>query len=171
MDAEKALVKYDDIIKRLSYIYKVEGYDAEDLAQEFRMVLLGCVTTFEPAKNVTFNTYLTRSCENRVKRLRRKQEPTVSLNNYAGQTTEFIDLLETQTLNPEDLGMHSEIIGLILDELNNMKYGYVTLYHLLYNISQKEIAKMSGLSYSYINKIHQKNINELRYKLGKIYRK
>ena len=168
-EAEEALIKYEDIIRRLSYIFKVEGYDHDDLEQEFRMVLLGCMSKFDKSRDVTFNTYLTRSCENRVKRLRRKQEFTVSLNADAGVTIEFIDLLESKTMDPEEFSKHDESVKLVMDVLDNRKYGEVTKMYLMYGLSQIEIAEYMGMSKSYINKIHNKNLEAVRKQLGKRY--
>lgn len=160
MDKELMLVKYDNLIKNIASKTSIYNYEYDDIVQELYMVALACADKFDESKGIEFSTYLTKSCQYKIKELRMKNrvypEP---LDEEVGDGTTFLDMLvDTHTQTPEQWTMEQDI----LEELDKLPYGHITRMFYLDGKTQIEIAEELGLSQSYVNKVNRKNLQYLR---------
>ena len=160
MDRDKMLEQYDNLIKSIARGAKVNNYEHEDIVQELYMVALACADKFDASKGIEFSTYLTKSCQYKIKELRMKNKVYAEpLDEEVGDGTTFLDmLLDTHSQTPDEWTMEQDI----LEELDKLPYGYITKMFYLEGKSQIEIADELGLSQSYVNKVNRKNLQHLR---------
>ena len=159
MDREQAIEQYDDLLKHLARNARVNYYEYEDILQELYMVAITCADKFDDSKGTAFSTYLTKSCQYKIKELRIKNrhynEP---LDELVGDGTTFLDMLQDPyTQSPELWTLEQDILA----ELDKLPYGNITRMYFLEGKSQIEIAEELGLSQSYVNKVNRKNIEHL----------
>lgn len=138
----------------------INGFDYDDIVQELYMVLLRCTQTFKPEMGFKFSTYFERACDNKLNKLRKVNKYTVPLNNVKYANVEWVDELEDKTDHIEKF-FTDDLRNAVIEKLKEMPKGYVTLMYLVDEIPQTEIAELTGLSYSYVNKTHRKNIKKL----------
>jgi RNA polymerase sporulation-specific sigma factor len=160
MDKEQMLIKYNNLIKSIASKTSINNYDYDDIVQELYMVALSCADKFDASKGIEFSTYLTKSCQYKIKELRMKHraypEP---LDEEVGDGTTFLDMLiDPFTQTPEEWTLENDI----LEELDKLPYGHITRMFYLEGKSQIEIAEELGLSQSYVNKVNRKNLEHLR---------
>jgi len=169
MTDTELLEKYEGLVRKLSYTNKVYGFESEDLQQEFRMLLLTCNTKFDPNYGVEFSTYFVKSCKNKVSKLRKKEDNYLSLNAQIDKVSgqEFIDFIETKVVNPMEEVLNGELNEQVLSALDKLKYGYYTLWYLVYGVSQSDIAKIEGTDRYMVSRRHRNNLKILRRKFQK----
>jgi RNA polymerase sigma factor (sigma-70 family) len=160
MDKEKMIIQYDNLIKSIARNTRINNHEHDDIVQELYMVALNCADKFNPEKGIEFSTYLTKSCQYKIKELRMKNkvypEP---LDEEIGDGTTFLDmLLDMDTQSPEAWTLEQDI----LEELDKLPHGHITRMFYLEGKSQIEIAEELGLSQSYVNKVNRKNLEHLR---------
>jgi RNA polymerase sigma factor (sigma-70 family) len=160
MDREKVLRDYENLLRKLAHGTKVNNFTYDDIMQELYMVAVNCADKFNPDKGIEFSTYLTKSCQYKIQDLRKKNRNSAeNLDNFVGEDTTFLDMLEDQqNPTPEEWTLEQDI----LEELDKLPYGNITRMFFLEGKSQIEIAEELGLSQSYVNKTHRKNIEKLR---------
>ena len=61
--------QWKPLINKFSYKYVIPGQDAEDIAQELRVVLLKAQRTYDPDKGIKFITYLYKMFDSRIKNI------------------------------------------------------------------------------------------------------
>lgn len=167
---EKQLEIYDKLIKQLASIKKVYGMTEEDLAQEFRMVLMKCNQNFNPEKGVAFETYFIGSCNNRVRDLirdnNRFKRPRIyyALNEPIGEEgEERIDFIEDSNESYTPLLMEH-----MMNYLEELDFGFITRLYIVEGLSQTEIAERYHLSKSFVSRQHQQNLKLLKKKIEKM---
>jgi RNA polymerase sigma factor (sigma-70 family) len=146
MTIEEGLIAYDNLIVRLSKNNKVNGYDNDDLAQEFRMILIKCLKNFNKDKNVKFDTYFITACKNEISRLRRKnKDKALSLNEEINENEEYLDNVLDKSyqfnFDKKELEMF----------LSKEKYGEYAILYLIYNMKQSDIASKYNVSNVWVN--------------------
>lgn len=146
MTLEEGLIAYDNLILRLAKNNKVHGYDNEDLAQEFRMILIKCLNNFDESKRVKFETYFITACKNEVNRLRRKnKELTLSLNEEVNENEEYLDNVLDKSYQFDFDKKELEMF------LSKEKYGEYAILYLIYNMKQSDIASKYNVSNVWVN--------------------
>lgn len=160
MDRETVLLDYENLLRKIAHKTKINNFTYDDIMQELYMVAINCADKFNPDKGIAFSTYLTKSCQYKVQELRMKnRHHTENLDDYVGEDTTFLDMLQDPyNPTPEEWTLEQDI----LEELDKLPYGNITRMFLLEGKSQIEIAKELGLSQSYVNKTHRRNIEKLR---------
>jgi RNA polymerase sigma factor (sigma-70 family) len=168
-EIEKLLIEYDPLIVKLSKYNQVQGYDEEDLQQEFRMVFLKCYKNYDKTKGAKFDTYFITSCKNKVKKIKAKmyadKRPLIeySLNRIDRETgLEMLQLYEDKRKQEYDDVLLQEII----DSLSTMEFGDLTMDYFFEEMTYEELSKKYEIS---VSKAYRKNINNLE-NLRKIYK-
>jgi len=146
MTMEEGLITYDNLIVRLSKNNKVNGYDNDDLAQEFRMILIKCLKNFKKDRNVKFETYFITACKNEVCRLRKKNKnKALSLNEGVNDNEDFLDNVIDKSYQFEFDKKELEMF------LSKEKYGEYAILYLIYNMKQSDIALKYNVSSVWVN--------------------
>ena len=156
--------------------YENTGVDLEDLVSIGSVGLIKGVNTYKLDKNIKLATYASRCIDNEILMFLRK-------NKRRRSEISFEDNLsfdsEGNELHLEDiLGTDSDIVTRGLEEETNKKMLYAEIEKLsdrdkkimilrygLYNseeMTQKDVAKLLGISQSYISRIEKKVIRRLK---------
>ena len=160
----------------LSKKYENTGVDLEDLVSIGTIGLIKGVNTYKLDKNIKLATYASRSIDNEIlmflrKNKRRKGE--ISFEDSLSYDSEGNELhLEDILGTDQDIvtrPLEEEIEKKILyDELIKLNDRDKEIMMLRYGLcgrkekTQKEVAKMLGISQSYISRIEKKVINKLK---------
>jgi len=178
IDAKNKLIEHNlRLVVFLSKKYESTGVDLEDLVSIGTIGLIKGVNTYKLDKNIKLATYASRCIDNEIlmylrKNKRRKGEVSFedSLSfDSEGNELHLEDILGTE----EDLvtkGLEEETEKKLLYEeigkLNNRDKEIMVLRYGLYNnpeLTQKDVAKLLGISQSYISRIEKKVIKKLKY--------
>lgn len=157
--------------------YQPPPEEMEDLLSIGTIGLMKAVVTFNPQKSTRLGTYAARCIENEVLmhlRGKKKSSKEVSLYEPIGTDREGneIQLFDVIEMNEEDvyrrLERKEDIIRLyqkVESELSARERMVLKLRYGLYNeeeYTQREIAKMLGISRSYVSRIEKSAIEKLR---------
>lgn len=157
--------------------YQPPPEEMEDLLSIGTIGLMKAVVTFNPQKSTRLGTYAARCIENEVLmhlRGKKKSSKEVSLYEPIGTDREGneIQLFDVIEMNEEDvyrrLERKEDIIRLyqkVESELSSRERMVLKLRYGLYNeeeYTQREIAKMLGISRSYVSRIEKSAIEKLR---------
>ena len=176
-DARSKLIEHNlRLVVFLAKKYENTGVDLEDLVSIGSVGLIKGVNTYKPGKNIKLATYASRCIDNEILMFLRK-------NKRRRGEVSFEDNLsfdsEGNELHLEDvLGTDSDIVTKGLEEEVNKKLLYEEIEKLserdkkimimrygLYNseeMTQKDVAKLLGISQSYISRIEKKVIRRLK---------
>ena len=153
--------KYGGILKKVALTYPVVDMEMDDVLGELNLVFLNCVKNYDKNKS-NFTTYLWQSCVYEIYRMRRQKYNKDSLSlDYATDEGFLWEAIADDLDILEDLVKEHEI-GDIITALDELKYGHYTKMFMLYQIPQKQMAKLENKSISFIQKQHSKNIRELK---------
>lgn len=152
--------------------------DSDDLISIGTIGLIKGVSTFDPGKNVRLATYISRCIENEILmyfRSCRKLSNEISLDEPMeqdgdGTSLSLMDVLSVHdhTLEQIDLSDQSQLIFRALQVLEPREKEIIRLrYGLNGNppLTQREVAKLHGISRSYISRIEKKALLKLRAEL------
>lgn len=158
--------------------YYSSAADADDLISIGTIGLIKGVSTFKPEKNVRLATYISRCIENEILmyfRSCRKLSNEISLDDPMeqdgdGTSLSLMDVLSVHdhTLEQIDLSDQSQLIFRALQVLEPREKEIIRLrYGLNGNppLTQREVAKLHGISRSYISRIEKKALLKLRAEL------
>ena len=159
--------------------YYAQTADQEDLISIGTIGLIKGITTFDPSKGAKLATYAARCVENEILmhfRSQRKSSNDVSLSDYIDTGSDGValslmdvvsedeDLLE-QISNREQLQMVRHLVDTCLTEQErqviNLRYGLQDGHPL----RQREVAKQTGISRSYVSRIEKRALQKLRKEL------
>ena len=176
-NARSKLIEHNlRLVVFLAKKYENTGVDLEDLVSIGSVGLIKGVNTYKPGKNIKLATYASRCIDNEILMFLRK-------NKRRRGEVSFEDNLsfdsEGNELHLEDvLGTDSDIVTKGLEEETNKKLLYEEIERLgdrdkkimimrygLYNseeMTQKDVAKLLGISQSYISRIEKKVIRRLK---------
>ncbi len=159
--------------------YYAQTDDQEDLISIGTIGLIKGITTFDPSKGAKLATYAARCVENEILmhfRSQRKSSNDVSLSDYIDTgsdgtalslmdvVSEDEDLLE-QISNREQLQMVRRLVDTCLTEQErqviSLRYGLQDGRPL----RQREVAKQTGISRSYVSRIEKRALEKLRKEL------
>lgn len=162
-NTEDLYKKYGGIIKKVALTYPVNDMDLDDVIGDLNIVFLNCVKNYDKNKS-NFTTYLWQSCVYEIYRMRRQKYNKDSLSlDYETDEGFLWEAISDDLDVLEELLQETEISD-IIDYLDEIKYGYYTKMFVLYQIPQKQMAKIENKSMSFIQKQHSKNIKELKKK-------
>lgn len=156
--------------------YESTGYDIEDLVSIGSIGLIKGINTYKLSKNIKLATYASRCISNEIlmfirKNKNRKAEVSLeeSLNFDAeGNELHLEDILGTEDdIVPKEFehNLNKEILNKEIAKLSQRDRQIMILRYGLNNskeYTQKEVAKILGISQSYISRIEKKVINSIQ---------
>ena len=176
-DARNMLIERNlRLVAHIVKKYGSFGYDSEDLISIGTIGLIKAISTFDNEKGARLATYAARCIENEILmqiRSSKKTQNEVSLQDPIGVDKEgneiaLIDVIENDNesvLDKVELKIQvKKLYNLMKSVLKGREKTVLELRYGLLNGSgktQKEIAKMLGISRSYVSRIEKKAINKL----------
>lgn len=141
---EKAILffieKYQFLIKKYAFKYKLKNYDADDLIQIGNIAVIAAINKYDPIKGGKYiDAYIINSIKNSFKNLARNQikyKDESSLNIDIDEDTEIEDLI-SDSFDLEDYVINSMMIdslktALSPDEFELIRIAYLTENCTLY---------------------------------------
>ena len=178
LEARNLLVEHNlRLVAHIVKKYQPPPEEMEDLLSIGTIGLMKAVVTFDPEKSARLATYAARCIENELLmhfRGKKKSSKEVSLYEPIGTDREGneIQLFDVIEMGEEDvhhrLGKKEDVIRLyqkVESELSVRERIVLKLRYGLYNeeeYTQREIAKMLGISRSYVSRIEKSAIEKLR---------
>ncbi len=159
--------------------YYAQTADQEDLISIGTIGLIKGITTFDPSKGAKLATYAARCVENEILmhfRAQKKSSNDVSLSDYIDTGSdgtalslmdvvcEDEDMLESIS-NREQLQMVRKLVDTCLTEQERL---VISLRYGLQGgrpLRQREVAKQTGISRSYVSRIEKRALEKLRKEL------
>lgn len=177
IDARNTLIKHN--MRLVAHIVKkyTGSADTDDLLSVGSIGLVKAINTFQEGKGTQLATYTARCIENEILMLLRaskKHKNTASLSDAVGMDKDgneltIIDLLaekEETVFEQVDKSIQKEkFIKLLKETLNEREFEILNLRYGLTDgvaLAQREVAKMMGISRSYISRIEKKAIEKAR---------
>ena len=178
-DLEARNILIERNLRLVSHImkkYYAPGADQEDLVSIGTIGLIKGITTFDPSKGAKLATYAARCIENEILmhfRSQKKSAQDVSLSDYIDSGSEGAalslmdvvseddDLLERVT-NRQDLEAVCRAVNTVLTPQERQVI--ILRYGLGGNPPQRqrEVAKVTGISRSYVSRIEKRALEKLR---------
>lgn len=160
-------------------VKKYQSYedDTEDLLSIGTIGLIKAVVTFDPDKCVRLGTYAARCIENEILmhlRAKKKSAKEVSLyepigTDREGNEIQLFDIIESEADNAHQKIELKDDIRILYNkveaELSSRERLVLKMRYGLYNeeeYTQREIAKLLGISRSYVSRIEKSAIEKLR---------
>lgn len=150
--------------------------DSEDLLSIGTIGLIKGINSFDASKGTRLATYAARCVENEILMMlrgRKKSQNDVSLNDAIGTDKEGNAIMLMDVIENDDIDIFDEIqynssiktlYSNIKDKLTPRERKIIILRYGLIDgncLTQREIAKMLGISRSYISRIEKKAISKL----------
>jgi len=177
-DAEEQLIKHNlRLVAHIVKKYKNTNIDQDELISVGSIGLLKSVKSFDYSKGNSFSTYSARCIQNEILMLIRSQKKfnnQVSLEDKIGSDKDgneicLLDVLQDTSFSVEDRVqtklMYNKILEIINTNLNNREKEIIIMrYGLDGNpaLTQNEVAKILGISRSYISRIEKRAIQILQ---------
>ena len=174
------LERYNDVVNMKANKFFMVGAEREDMVQEGMIGLYKAVKSFDTEKQNSFKTFANMCIERQlitaVKNSNRQKHiplnSSISLNSAAYEDNDDMDKLEIVDLkaedDPSDIIANQEYSKTIERKIKeNLKNRDRTIIELRFGLTggkpktQKEIAKMMGISRSYVSRIETKAIEKL----------
>ena len=160
--------------------YYAQTADQEDLISIGTIGLIKGVTTFDGSKGARLATYAARCVENEILmhfRAQRKTSNDVSLSDYIetgtdGASLSLMDVVSQEEDMAEQVSNREQLqlLGVLVDTcLTEQERQVICLrYGLRGNAPQRqrEVAKATGISRSYVSRIEKRALEKLRHALG-----
>jgi len=161
------------IVKR----YNTLGYECEDLVSIGTIGLIKAITTFNPEKGIRLATYAAKCIENEIRMYIRstvKYKDEISLHvpinvDKDGNESLLIDILVSHAPTIDEQVELSIRKNWLYNKMKTvLKRNEKSILELRYGLpnkaerTQSEIAKMLGISRSYVSRIEKKAIKKLR---------
>ena len=179
-DAEAKHTLIEHNLRLVVYIAKKfdnTGVSVEDLISIGTIGLIKAINTFNPEKNIKLATYASRCIENEILmhlRARKKTSREVSLYEPIGTDREGNEIQLFDVIETDDQEAHrkieekDDILKLyqhVESKLSTRERLVLKMRYGLYNeeeYTQREIAKLLGISRSYVSRIEKSAIEKLR---------
>ena len=177
IEARNKLIEHNlRLVVFLAKKYESTGYDLEDLVSIGSIGLIKGIETYKPDKNIKLATYSSRCIANEILmyiRKNKKRKTEVSLEDALNYDAEGNELHLEDILGTDDniifdefsFKLDKELLKQELKNLNGREKQIMTLRYGLNETeeyTQKEVAKMLGISQSYISRIEKKIIKKLK---------
>lgn len=180
-NARQTLITHNlRLVSHIARKYTVPGYGPDDLISIGVIGLVKAVNSYKPQSGTALGTYAARCIENEILmtlRASRKYRGDVFLQDSVGTDGEgnditYMDILGT---DPEDLE-NAVIRRVTLDKVQSVLSGLPArerlVLELRYGLTdgrqhpQHEIAKLLGISRSYVSRVEKKAVTLLRAAIG-----
>lgn len=177
VQARNILVEHNlRLVAHIIKKYYTQTNDIEDLISIGTIGLIKGINTYKPDKGVRLATYASRCCENEILMYFRSQKKTmgdVSLSDVIetdgeGNSLSFMDVLAQDDEMSERIGeleLCGSLRGLVGSVLSEREGKIITLRYGLNgkaSLTQREAAKVCGISRSYVSRIEKKALEKLR---------
>lgn len=180
LDARNILIERNlRLVAHIMKKYYAQTADQEDLISIGTIGLIKGITTFDPSKGAKLATYAARCVENEILmhfRSQRKSSNDVSLSDYieTGSDGTALSLMDVvcededmleQISNREQLQMVRRLVDTCLTEQERL---VISLRYGLQDgrpLRQREVAKQTGISRSYVSRIEKRALEKLRKEL------
>ena len=160
--------------------YESSGYDIEDLVSIGSIGLIKGINTYKISKKIKLATYASRCISNEILmfiRKNKKRKAEISLEESLNFDAEGNELHLEDVLGTEDdivpktfeKSMHKMLLNKVVSSLDKRDRKIMVLRYGLNNTkeyTQKEVAKMLGISQSYISRIEKKVIDNISSLIG-----
>ena len=181
--AREQLIEHN--LRLVAYIarkYARAGRDGDDIISIGTIGLIKAVSTYDPAKGVALSSYASRCVENEILmsiRAEKRQVSEVSLYDSIGTDSDGTDIALSDILGSEadcvpdavQTSMEGERVRAAMRRvLNERERRVLTLRFGLYGgyaMTQREIARILGISRSYISRIEKKALAKMTAALEK----
>ena len=176
--AKNKLIEHNlRLVVFLSKKYESTGIDLEDLVSIGTIGLIKGVNTYKLDKNIKLATYASRCIDNEILMFLRKNkrkkgeisfEDSLSFDSE-GNELHLEDILGTEDdIVTKELEHETEkkLLYEEIGKLNKRDKEIMIMRYGLYNteeLTQKDVAKLLGISQSYISRIEKKVIKKLKY--------
>lgn len=176
-DARNVLIERNlRLVAHIVKKYSTTGNDSDDLISIGTIGLIKAITTFDNEKGTRLATYAARCIENEILmqiRSNKKLQSEVSLQDPIGVDREGNEIMLIDVISGESESVVEEVeLKMQVKKLYSkmkcvLKCREKTVLELRYGLSsgtgktQREIAKMLGISRSYVSRIEKKAIRKL----------
>lgn len=176
-DAKKVLIERNlRLVAHIAKKYSNSSVEQEDIISIGTIGLIKAVNSFKGNKGVRLGTYAARCIENEILmhfRATKKIQQEVSLNESIGQDKEgnvitFIDVIENENVSiDEQIDLKMKVKKLYEKISKVLHDREKTIIELRFGLNgaepktQNEVAKMLGISRSYVSRIETKAIGKL----------
>ena len=182
LDARNILIEHN--LRLVVYIarkFENAGVNVEDLISIGTIGLIKAVNTFKSDKNIKLATYASRCIENEILmslRSEKKQAGEVSLSEPIGMDKDGNEISLSEVLGSDEDEIHNAVELTVAGEYLRKAMDTVLtprerkVIELRYGltggriVTQREIAKLLGISRSYISRIEKKALHKLNKELG-----
>ena len=176
LKAKDKLIEHNlRLVVYLSKKYENTKIDLEDLVSIGTIGLIKGINTYRGDKNIKLATYASRCIDNEILmflRKNKKRRADVSLDESLSYDKEGNELTLEDVLGTDDdivtKGLEEEDTKkIMLEEINKLKKRDKEIMIMRYGLdgreelTQKEVAKVLGISQSYISRIEKKVIKEI----------
>ncbi len=177
IEARNKLVEHNLrlVVHIIKKYYAIQS-EHDDLVSIGTIGLIKAINTFDPDKQIRLSSYASRCIENEILmyfRGGRKASQDISLNDAIdtdkeGNPLTLMDVLSVEETFAEDLDFKiksSKLKEYINSELNSREKKIIILRYGLNGkepMTQREVAKLMGISRSYISRIEKKALQSLR---------
>lgn len=164
------------LVAHIAKKYNSGSIDCDDMISIGTIGLIKAITSFNPGKGIRLATYAARCIDNEILmhlRTTKKYQNEVSLHEPIGTDKEGNEISLLDILGSEDDGVDDKValkfqIRKLYRKITEVLRGREkTIIELRYglangsNKTQREIAKMLGISRSYVSRIEKKAIHKL----------
>lgn len=177
LSARETLIEHNlRLVAHIARKYAKAGRDCDDLISIGAIGLIKAVTTYDPTKGVALSSYASRCVENEILmsiRVERKQVSEVSFSESIGMDNDGNDISLCDILGTDpdtvfmEVGRRLEVERIqraMMESLTRRERIVVELRFGMrggYRMTQREIAKLLGISRSYISRIEKKALQKL----------
>jgi RNA polymerase sporulation-specific sigma factor len=178
IEARNKLVEHNlRLVAHIAKKYASNGREQDDLISIGTIGLIKGVTTYNPQKGFSLATYASKCIENEILmsiRAEKKIANEISLNEPMGCDKDGNEISVGDRLGSEPDAIHDEVAlkmasegirELIRETLTDRERNVIELRYGLIGASpmpQREVAKLLGISRSYVSRIETKAIDKLR---------
>lgn len=167
------------LVAHIAKKYNTGNVDNDDMISIGTIGLIKAITSFDPSKGIRLATYAARCIDNEILmylRATKKFQNEISLQEPIGQDKEgneisLMDIIGSEESIDDKIALKFQIKKLYRKIAEVLRGREKTIIELRYgltngsNKTQREIAKMLGISRSYVSRIEKKAINKLNKEL------
>ena len=180
-EARQALITHNlRLVNHIARKYTVPGYGPDDLISIGVIGLIKAVGSFKPSSGAALGTYAARCIENEILmtlRASRKRQGDVSLQDSVGTDGEgnditYLDILGTEPDETENAVIRRVTLEKVHQVLTSLPARERLVLEMRYGLTdgqqhpQHEVAKVLGISRSYVSRVEKKAIGLLRDAIG-----
>lgn len=180
-EARQALITHNlRLVSHIARKYTVPGFGPDDLISIGVIGLIKAVGSFKPASGTALGTYAARCIENEILmtlRASRKRQGDVSLQDPVGTDGEgndvtYMDILGTDPDALEDDVIRRVTLQRVRDVLSGLPARERLVLEMRYGLAdgrqhpQHEVAKVLGISRSYVSRVEKHAVALLREAIG-----